>query len=63
MDYSKFGGKIHETVREGYKPTPDLLRMERKMDAILAECQWIRSLLQAEVKDESYHPTPENTLL
>jgi len=62
MLIEKSGQKTRETVEEGYKPTPDLLRMERKMDAILAECQWIRSLLGKEVKDESYQPTPENNL-
>ena len=64
MDYSDFGKeKTHETVKTGYQPSPDLLRMERKLDAVLAECQWIRSLLGKEVRDESYQPTPDNTLL
>ena len=57
MDY----GKPHE-VEVPFQPKGDLLRVERKLDAVLAECQWIRSLLQADVKDESYHPTPEQKL-
>jgi hypothetical protein len=59
MDYKDFGKKPDEP----FQPTGDLLRVERKLDAVLAECQWIRSLLGKEVRDESYQPMPDNTLL
>lgn len=62
MILEKSGEKTHETVKTGYQPSPDLLRMERKLDAVLAECQWLRSLMQAETRDTSYHPTPESKL-
>ena len=62
MDYGNVGEKTFQTKKDGYVPAPDVLRMERKLDAVLAECQWIRSLLGKEVRDETYHPTPENKL-
>lgn len=39
------GGETHKTVQQGYQPTPDLLRVERKVDAILTELNMIRTVM------------------
>lgn len=47
----------HKTVATGFQPAPDILRLERKIDAILAECIWIRTKITGQETKE-YHGEP-----
>ena len=41
----KFGEKTHETTKTGPEPSPDILRVERKVDALMTELQMMRGVM------------------
>jgi hypothetical protein len=49
----KFTPKTHETrASHSFQPTGDLLRIERKLDALMTEIQMVRGLMQGTKKQE-----------